>query len=72
MNKHVDARANPCWHAELNAGMKASSKRKTAKRKASGDEDYEPAPAAIAGATANDSMTYPKQQSSPFIGVTKV
>lgn len=58
--------------ADLDAVMKASSKRKTAKRKALGDEDYEPAPAAIAGATSNDSITYPKQQSSPFIGVTKV
>ena len=49
--------------------MEATPKRKSAKRKASGDEDYEPAAAAAA---ATPDATYPKQQSSPYIGVTKV
>lgn len=53
------------------AVMKSASKRKSAKRKAAGDEDYEPA-AAAAPAVASSETSYPKQQSSPYIGVTKV
>lgn len=53
--------------------MKSAPKRKSAKRKAARDEDYEPATAA-APVLASSETSYPKrkQQSSPHIGVTKV